>query len=190
MDPVLPHKLKTDHLVLRPTSGSDAGRAFEIQSNWEVTRMLRRASFPPDREGLINWFADHPREWAAAEAYRFGVELRGRLIGIVDIDEISQREGELGYWFDQASWGQGYASEAAKAVVQFGIYDVGLQCLRAGHAADNRASGNVLLKLGFRRCDVVQRMSRSRGEEIIQRRYILTSPSDIRPPAHSPHISG
>ncbi len=177
--PIVPHRLTTDRLVLRPTTVLDADRASEIQSNWEVTRMLRRASFPPDREELIRWFADHPREWAVGEAYRFGVELRGKLIGVVDIDEISQREGELGYWLDQANWAQGYASEAAKAMVHFAINDVGLQCLRSGHAADNRASGSVLLKLGFRPLDAVQRMSRPRGEEIIQRRYILTSSNNI-----------
>jgi ribosomal-protein-alanine N-acetyltransferase len=185
MGPIPPHQLSTDRLVLRPTSTLDAGRAFEIQSDWKVTRMLRRASFPPNREELIRWFADHPREWAAGEAYRFGVELQGRLIGIVDIGEISEREGELGFWFDQASWGRGYASEAAKAVVHFAIYDVGLQSLQSGHAADNRASGSVLLKLGFRPFDNVQRMSRSRGEEIIQHRYVLS-----RPPPDAPHISG
>jgi ribosomal-protein-alanine N-acetyltransferase len=182
MGRIPPHPLATDRLVLRPTSASDACRAFEIQSDWEVTRMLRRASFPPDREELVHWFADHPREWAASEAYRYGVELQGTLIGIVDIDEISQREGELGYWFEQASWGRGYTSEAAKAVVRFAIHDIGLQCLRAGHAADNRASESVLLKLGFRPLDSVQTMSRPRGREIIQHRYILTSPDDIRPP--------
>jgi [ribosomal protein S5]-alanine N-acetyltransferase len=174
-----PHQLTTDRLVLRPTNVLDADRAFEIQSAWEVTRMLRMASFPPRREEIVDWFADHPREWATGEAYRFGVELRGRLMGVVDIDDIGQEEGELGYWFDQETWGQGYASEAAKAVVRFAFCDVGLQRLRSGHAVDNRASASVLLKLGFRPRDIVQRMSRSRGEEIMQRRYILASPDSV-----------
>ncbi|MGO4264179.1 GNAT family N-acetyltransferase, partial [Lysobacter sp. TAB13] len=95
-----PHHLTTDRLVLRPTSAADANRAFEIQSDWEVTRMLRMASFPPDRADIALWFADHPREWAAGEAYRFAVEFQGRAIGVIDVDEISQGEGELGYWFE------------------------------------------------------------------------------------------
>jgi RimJ/RimL family protein N-acetyltransferase len=98
---------------------------------------------------------------------------------VVDIDEIGQGEGELGYWFDQATWGQGYALEAAKAVVRFAICDVRLHCLRSGHAIDNPASRRVLLKLGFRPLDTVQRMSRSRGEDIMQRRYILANPNGI-----------
>ncbi|MGO4737291.1 GNAT family N-acetyltransferase [Bosea sp. 2KB_26] len=174
-----PHHLTTDRLVLRPTSAADANRAFEIQSDWEVTRMLRMASFPPDRADIALWFADHPREWAAGEAYRFAVEFQGRAIGVIDVDEISQGEGELGYWFEQASWGRGYASEAAQAVVNFAFRTVGLSQLLSGHAVDNAASGQVLLKLGFRPLDIVQRTSRSRGETILQRRYVL--PASVAP---------
>jgi RimJ/RimL family protein N-acetyltransferase len=168
--------MQTNRLVLRPTCGSDADRAFEIQSDWEVTRMLRMASFPPDREEIGRWFAEHRREWMAGEAYRFAVELQGRFIGVVDIDAIAQGEGELGYWFEPARWRRGYASEAAQAVVRFAFEEVGLTRLRSGHAVDNLASGKVLLKLGFCPLDTVQRNSRSRGESIIQRRYLLSSP--------------
>jgi [ribosomal protein S5]-alanine N-acetyltransferase len=173
--PISPRRMQTNRLVLRPTSRSDADRAFEIQSDWKVTRMLRMASFPPDREDIGRWFADHRREWMAGEAYRFAVELQGRFIGVVDIDSIAQGVGELGYWFEQASWGRGYASEAAQAVVRFAFNEVGLTGLRSGHAIDNLASGRVLLRLGFCLLDTVHRNSRSRGKSIIQRRYHLSS---------------
>lgn len=170
-------RIATDRLVLRPTDACDADRAFQIQSDWEVTRMLRMASFPPDRQEIRRWFADHEREWENGEAYRFAVELHGRFIGVSDLDEISRHEGELGYWFERSCWGQGYAFEAAQALVQFAFGEIGLSKLRSGHAADNPASGNVLLKLGFRRLDTVCVPSVSRGQEIMQRRYTLSKPN-------------
>ncbi|PSJ63087.1 GNAT family N-acetyltransferase [Pseudaminobacter soli (ex Li et al. 2025)] len=175
--PIPPCRIVTERLVLRPTGAADAERAFEIQSDWEVTRMLRMASFPPDREEIRRWFADHEREWAGGEAYRFAVELRGRLIGVADIDEISGREAELGYWFERVSCGRGYALEAAQAVVRFAFGAIGLSKLRSGHAADNQASGNVLLKLGFQPLDTARVVSRPRGQEITQRRYVLSTPA-------------
>lgn len=165
--------MKTDRLVLRPTRGADADRAFVIQSDWEVTRMLRMASFPPDRCEIRRWFADHAREWRAGQAYHFAVELEGRMIGVADIDEIREQDGSLGYWFDRSEWGQGYAHEAACAVVRFAREDAGLLKLTAGHAYDNPASGRILSKLGFRPFDVVPRLSRARGETIMQHRYVL-----------------
>ena len=96
--PIPPRSMKTGRLVLRPTRGSDADRAFEIQTNWEVTRMLRMASFPPDRQEIRRWFADHQREWSAGEAYRFAVELEGKMVGVVDVDGIAEMRGVL--WVD------------------------------------------------------------------------------------------
>lgn len=133
--------------------------------------MLAQASFPPDRQEIERWFADHPNEWAAGSAYRFAVVLDGRMAGLVDVDGIGGGAGSLGYWFERAAWGRGYAFEAARAVTRFVSGDVGLVKLTAGHAHDNPASGRILAKLGFRRVDTVDLFSRSRNEYISQCRY-------------------
>ncbi|WP_379061312.1 GNAT family N-acetyltransferase [Mesorhizobium sp. UC74_2] len=171
--------LHTQRLVLRPTIAADADRAFAIQSDWDVTRMLRMASFPPDLQEIREWFHDQPREWLAGEAYRFAVEQDGRMIGLVDIDEIADGFGSLGYWFDRAAWGHGFALEAAQAAVHFARDDARFEGLKSGHAADNAASGRVLVRLGFNLIDCVEVFSRSRGEMIDQRRYTLNFATNI-----------
>ena len=140
--------------------------------------MLRLASFPPDRHEIEKWFVYHQREWSAGEAYRFAVEHNGTMVGIVDIDEIAEGEGTLGYWLDRAVWGRGYAFEAAHAVTRFAFQVIGLSKLSSEHAVDNPASGRVLLKLGFAPLDVVTRFSRPRGASILQHRYMLSSLPD------------
>uniref|UniRef100_A0A9E7ZUZ3 GNAT family N-acetyltransferase n=1 Tax=Bosea sp. NBC_00436 TaxID=2969620 RepID=A0A9E7ZUZ3_9HYPH len=175
--PIERRQIVTDRLVLRPTSVLDADRAFEIQSDWQVTQMLRMASFPPERAQIREWFSDHEREWAEGTAYRFAVELRGEFVGIADIDEISEAQGELGYWFDRSCWGHGYAFEAAQAVVDFAFSSIGLTQLRSGHAADNSASGKVLLKLGFRSVGTQRVASLSRGQDIQHECYELRAPT-------------
>jgi [ribosomal protein S5]-alanine N-acetyltransferase len=177
MVPVPPHSLKTDRLLLRPTRGADADRAFEIQTNWEVTRILALASFPPDRQEIERWFADHPHEWAAGRAYRFAVVHEEKMVGLVDIGGISEREGTLGYWLDRAVWGHGYAFEAAQAVTRFAAEEARLLKLKAEHADDNPASGRILARLGFRRVDRVELFSRPRNETISQCRYVRDAAS-------------
>ena len=176
--PSIAHRLATPRLVLRATGAADAARGFEIQSDWNVTRMLRMARFPPDRAEIGQWFADHPCQWIAGKAYRFAVEREGSLIGIVDLDEIAEGAADLGYWFDPAAWGQGFAGEAALAVVNFAFAELDLVLLRSAHASDNPASGRVLRKLGFRFIAPVRVHSRSRGEVITQLRYELTRPDE------------
>jgi [ribosomal protein S5]-alanine N-acetyltransferase len=167
--------LLTKRLTLRPTSEADTNRACEIRTDWNVTRMLSKASFPPDRNETHRWFADHEREWFERQAFRFAVDLAGRMIGLVDIEAVNEVEGYLGYWLETSAWGHGYALEAARAVVKFAFLEVGLSRLRAGHAIDNPASGRLLAKLGFNPVDTVLCFSRPRGENIWQCRYLLIS---------------
>ncbi|SHE71836.1 Protein N-acetyltransferase, RimJ/RimL family [Kaistia soli DSM 19436] len=174
--------IATDRLILRPSIGQDAHRALEIRSDWNVSRMLSMASFPPDPAATERWFADHEREWTAGEAYRFAIVIDGRMVGLVDIDGVDENKGTLGYWIDGSAWGRGYASEAAGAVVHFAFGTLGLARLEAGHAFDNETSGRVLRKLGFYNLDSVRRFSHPRGTDIMQYRYALDSKSTTSSP--------
>lgn len=175
--PPLSYRIETARLILRPARPEDAARAIDIFSDWGVAQMLRLVAFPPDRAEVEGWFADHAREWQAGEAFRFAVERKdgeaGHMIGLADVDGIDGDEGELGYWFARESWGQGFASEAAGALVDFAFHTLGLATLRSGRAKDNEASGKVLAKLGFQMIGEIRLFSRPRGEEIVQCRYRL-----------------
>ena len=174
-EPIPPAVLKTDRLVLRPTRLADADRAFEIQSNWEVTRMLRMASFPPNREKIGRWFANHQGEWQRGEAYRFAVMRDEMMIGVTHIERIADRQGSLGYWLDRAVWRQGYASEAIPAVMRFAFENIHLLKLKAAHTDDDPASRRILGKLGFSLVDTVECYSRPRNEIVRQLHYVQTA---------------
>jgi ribosomal-protein-alanine N-acetyltransferase len=160
-------------LALRPFTPADAERIVEIRSNWNVSRMLRLAPYPPGLGEACEWLQTHAAEWAVGTAYRFAVVAEGRLIGCADVDEIEDGCGELGYWLDEAAWGRGYASEAAAAVRDFAFGLLGLDLLASGHAFDNPGSGRVLEKLGFGRLNDTTVWSQPRGAAILQHRFEL-----------------
>jgi RimJ/RimL family protein N-acetyltransferase len=174
MKPVWDHVLRTPRLMLRSFAETDTARLCDIQSNWNVTRMLRLAAYPPDPEAMRQWLLGHREEWEHGTGYRFAVLHDGDVIGCADIDEIADGRGDLGYWLDEPFWGQGLASEAAGAVLRFALDDLGLVRLRSGHAADNPGSGRVLEKLGFRFVATTTKWSRPRGHEIEHWSYELT----------------
>jgi ribosomal-protein-alanine N-acetyltransferase len=167
-------RLTTERLVLRPTAPGDAARLAQIQSNWNVTKMLRLAPWPTSEAAMFDWVDLHGTEWAAGTAYRFACMNREALIGVCDIDEIADGSGEFGYWFDEAYWGQGFAGEAARAVLVFGLDTVGLTRITAGHAADNGNSGKVLRRLGFRLVGETTKYSMPHGREIPYLMYELS----------------
>jgi len=178
MSPPPPVTLRTPRLLLRPSDGRDAARAFEIRGNPAVARMLSLARHPPSLAEMQEWFADFPRQWRDCEAFRFAILLEGRMIGLIDLDDISVAgdEAEVGCWLDELSWSSGYASEAGQALFGFAFGTLGLTRLRAGHAADNLASAAIVEAFGFRHIGDLLVPSLSRGEEVLQRRYLLERP--------------
>lgn len=81
---------------------------------------------------------------------------------------------ELGYWISRERWGQGYATEAARAVLSL-ARTLGHRRIVASHFADNPASGNVLRKVGF--CPTGEtrpRLCPARGVELPAVGYALT----------------
>ena len=62
---------------------------------------------------------------------------------------VRDRRAELGYWLAQPAWGNGFATEAAEAAIDFGFARLGLARIYAQVLADNRGSLRVLDKLGM-----------------------------------------
>lgn len=159
--------------MLRPALAADAARVADILANWNVIRMVRLAPYPFTRAHADEWIAGHEAERIAGTAFRFMIEEKGRVIGTCDLDEIDGERGDIGYWLDEAAWGRGIATEAGRAVADFGLKQLHLPRLTSGRAADNVASGRVLTKLGFREIGRARVWSNPRNEEIDQIRYEL-----------------
>ncbi|MFN3990011.1 MAG: GNAT family N-acetyltransferase [Erythrobacter sp.] len=124
-----------------------------------VLRNLARAPWP--------YGEDAARDFAAmtqdARLPHFLVTLPGT--GVIGSAGLGAHEGEteLGYWIAREHWGQGYATEAARAVLRI-AHTLGHRRIIAGHFTDNPAAGRVLAKLGFVPTGAItQRHSLARG---------------------------
>ena len=169
-------QLRTERLTLRPFEIADAERVVAILSNWNITRMLSDAPWPPTPANQRAWLATHLEEWRTGAAYRFAVIHQGVLIGCADVG-VETGVGEIGYWLDENAWGQGFATEAATAVLDFASTTLGLTRFKAGRAADNTASGRVLEKLGFAAIGEGELWSTPRNAMIRRVRYALGRPA-------------
>lgn len=138
--------LRTGRLVLRPFVERDVPAAATLLADPRVSRYLLRV--PPSTGA--------PGDLAIR---------RGRaLIGAIGL-RVSPRHdhAELGYWLGAAHWGQGYAREAAAAVVAWGFGVLGLRRIWAQHLAGNHASARVLEAIGMLREGVRRQHVKRRG---------------------------
>lgn len=73
----------------------------------------------------------------------------GELIGCCGLRPHGPKEFEIGFHLRRSFWGQGYAVEAAGAVIRYAFTVLNADKLFAGHNPKNAASRKVLKKLGF-----------------------------------------
>ena len=71
-------------------------------------------------------------------------------MGAISLDlNLEHKRAELGYWVGLPFWGRGYATEAGRAMLDYGFDEIGLNRIEALYLLRNPASGRVLDKLGM-----------------------------------------
>jgi RimJ/RimL family protein N-acetyltransferase len=144
--------LHTSRLRLRPFTETDTDAIFALNSNPHI---LRYWDAPPWRERLQaeRFIANSKKMQQEASGARLAIERNtdGMFIGWCSLMNWNPdyRSAMIGYVLDDKVWGQGYATEAAGAVLQWAFDTLNLNRVESGADTRNRASERVLEKLGF-----------------------------------------
>jgi RimJ/RimL family protein N-acetyltransferase len=152
-----PHwPIHTERLLLRPFEEGDLQALHVMQSDEEVVRWLYN-----DVRSLDEVRPVLARKMGAVSIASEGdgisaaVVLRetGELVADVSLWMISEghQQGELGFVVHPAHQRKGYATEAARALLEFGFTRMGLHRIIGRLEARNVGSARVLEKLGMRR---------------------------------------
>lgn len=145
--------LTTSRLVLRPFTLADALDVQRLAGDREVASTTLRIPHPYQDGMAEEWIGTHADKFAKDEGISLAVTLLdgGRLIGAVGLEICkAHARAELGYWIGKLYWGKGFASEAAKALVDYGFKMAGLNRIYAHHLVRNPASGRVMIRIGMR----------------------------------------
>jgi RimJ/RimL family protein N-acetyltransferase len=138
--------LETERLTLRAPRFEDAKAIARLANDRRIAENTTRIP--------------HPYRLADAEAFIAAVnQSEGELAFVITRDDepigacgLAQIDGpapDLGYWIGVPHWGNGYATEAARAVIDHAFSVLGIEALQAGARCTNPASRRVLEKCGF-----------------------------------------
>jgi RimJ/RimL family protein N-acetyltransferase len=145
--------LTTERLILRELSAADAADVFVFWGDPEVQKY--NAPVARDVEDAAAFIADERAKYAAKQEVMWGITMRESttVIGGVDLHDWKRyhHRAEIGYSLARAWWGQGIASEAVRAVIDFGFDRMQLHRIEAGTIADNVHSIRMLERIGFKR---------------------------------------
>lgn len=139
---------RTERLLLRPGWAEDAPALAAAIADEQIVRNLASAPWPYSLKEAEAFLAA-PKDPALPSFLLFArTAADPELVGACGLGRRPSGAVELGYWIARAHWGKGYATEAARQLVEI-ARTLGLARLEASHFVDNPASGRVLEKLGF-----------------------------------------
>ena len=145
--------METPRLVLRKFTHRDAQQVFESWMSDEV--VASTVNWETHKSVQVTKRVIHAWEqmYRRGEFYNWAIVLKGtdRIIGSIDFHDISQigRTADVGYCIARDCWGQGYATEALRAVLDYGFAVLHFEWISAEYLWENPASGRVMEKAGM-----------------------------------------
>src|SRR5437879_8141455 len=138
--------LETERLTLRRPTLADVKAIAYLANDRRIAENSRRLPHP--------YLQDHAVEFVRAMAADrrgsvFLIENNHSPIGMVGVDWREQEAPELGYWLGVEHWGQGFGTEAARAVIDLTFEEFDVEHLISGARVSNPSSRNILEKCGF-----------------------------------------
>ena len=157
--------LETERLILRKFEAGDIDGVFDMRRDPEVMRFM--GNVHTKREKSEEWMTSISLLWESegigycALVEKSTSEIAG-WCGLWRIPET--KEIEVGYAVSKPKWGNGYATEAAAAMVAHAFRSLELERLVAVAYPENKASINVMKKLGME----FVRTGEFYGKELVQ----------------------
>ena len=149
--------LQASTLTLRPLQASDAPILHRIYQTEGVLRYFPGTT-PPPLEKVECFVAGQQAHWEQYGYGNWGLLPPGAsdIIGWAGLQFLPELdETEVGFLLDKPFWGQGYATAAARASLQFGFEHFDLDHIIALAHPENLASRRVLQKCGMTNLETI-----------------------------------
>lgn len=142
----------TPRLRLRAFTPSDAPTLQGLLAVKEISDGTLTIPYPYPDGAALEWIATHAPKWAEGKLAIWAIADRDTdaVVGAISLRLVkAHRRAEAGYWVARDRWGQGLATEALRAVLQYGFETLELHRIEAHHFAGNPSSGRVMQKVGM-----------------------------------------
>ena len=150
---MLSPKLETERLILRRYKESDIDAIYEIITDERLTKYIKYPILTKEEEleCIKKWIAEADE----SKYERWVIERKSdsTIVGNIDVNTVVKKHNycNVGYTIRYDYWGNGYASEALKAVSVHLLDDSGYYLVECSCNELNKQSSKVMLKAGFKK---------------------------------------
>ena len=162
--------IETERLVLRPFDRADAANVFAYASDPSVSRFTSWETHrtPDDSLAFIERVLGRPE---SEMTWAIRLRTSPKVIGVIEFGPTDQAEARIDYVLAEPFWNQGLMTEAAKAVLAWGLeHCPAVKAVASCAVTQNVGSQRVMEKCGLR-CDRVQMHRWSKCTEPVEQRH-------------------
>jgi ribosomal-protein-alanine N-acetyltransferase len=144
--------LRGDRITLRPFTMDDAPAVYDYLATPEIASTTLHVPYPYPAGSAEGWIATHRVEAEKGTALTWAITLEDgqHLIGAIGVHLTPAHvRGEIGYWLGVPHWNQGFTTEAARLVVNYGVDTLDLHRIQATCLPHNVGSSRVMEKAGL-----------------------------------------
>ncbi|AQX08777.1 GNAT family N-acetyltransferase [Elizabethkingia ursingii] len=170
----VPLKIETERLILSPLKESDIPLITEYLQEKIISDNTSNIPHPYSESDAQTWIKMSDDALAAKTGYTFAIrEKEGKIIGAIGLHDRGDDKAELGYWIAVPFWNKGFATEAALAILNFGIKELKFHKIYATHFIHNPASGKIMEKIGMQKEAVLKDHIKKEGQYLDIQMYSL-----------------
>lgn len=162
--------LETNSLIMRPPHREDIEDLAMIGNDRDIAEMTSRMPHPYTKDDALSFIEAFETGHYEGCIYAITQTESGQLIGMGAVEKRERFGGlEIGYWLGKPYWGQGFATEAASALVDLAFRVTDTDKVFAACRTNNTASRKVLQKQGFQFIGLDEMHSLAAGTVAIER---------------------
>ncbi len=138
---------------MRSFTLDDASELGLLSQDGDIAATTSDSEVPKPKK-VKQWISLRTERFERGDSVDFAIihKTERSLIGTVGLGfkHKNDESMQLGFWFGKTYWNQGYCTEAAQAVLEYGFKILGLHRIFSRHFTSNPASGRVLQKIGMK----------------------------------------
>ena len=146
---MLMKEIRTERLLIKTPEIDDKFELTQLINDKDVIKWLSEIPFPYTLSHAEEFIERSRESVLKQESYNFMIFEDKKMIGGIGLREFNNKSCQVGYWLGKKYWGNGFATEALKSILDFGFDQLNLEEIYAAYKIGNEGSIRVLNKSGF-----------------------------------------
>ena len=146
---MLMKEIRTERLLIKTPEINDKFELTQLINDKDVIKWLSEIPFPYTLSHAEEFIERSRERVLKQESYNFMIFQDKKMIGGIGLSEFNNKSCQVGYWLGKQYWGNGFATEALKSILDFGFDHLNLEKIYAAYKNGNQGSIRVLTKCGF-----------------------------------------